>query len=89
MRKIIFIIIIASNVWWNFQITSILFFISNFNLYYIASFYVEQNKIVEQAVRTKTFATLANPYNDIHNTFTDPCEKPKMAPITSLKMKKN
>ena len=64
-------------------------FFPNFNLYYIASFYIEQNKIVEQAVRTKTFATLANPYNDIHNTFTDPCEKFKMVPITSLTMKKN
>ena len=50
---------------------------------YIESFYIdiilEQNKIVEDAV--------AKSYNDIHNTFTVPCEKSKMVSFTSSIMK--
>ena len=51
---------------------------------YIESFYTDiiqkQNEIVEHAktLRSDTLATRGKSYDDIHNTFTVPCEKSRM-----------
>ena len=91
MRKITFIIRITQNICWNSQSYFTTSFVPNFNLLsykldnftFEESFYIdiilEQNKIVEQAV--------AKSYDDIHNTFTVPCEKSKMVSFASSIMK--
>ena len=52
---------------------------------------LKQNKIAEHAVLSKTLATRAmraKSYDEIHNTFTVPCEKSKIVSFTFSIIKK-
>ena len=97
MRRIILMIRINKNIWWNFQSYFSIIFIPDFNLsscelgnfifnvlyYCIASFYTDITLKQNKIVEH----AVAKLYNDVHNTSTVPSEKSKLVSFASSILK--